>query len=82
MSAAAFHVINGRFVTIPEPVRDEVEFDVAMHLEAWTDETSEELFERACATLRAAGIRVKAAYAPNAGADPESASALSNILYP
>lgn len=38
---------------------DEVSVFAGFHLEAWTDETSAEVFHRACRTLRAAGIRVK-----------------------
>ncbi len=61
---------------------DEVSIDAAFHLEAWTDETREELFRRAVDALRAAGIRVKAGYAPTIGTDEAAARALSNVLYP
>jgi hypothetical protein len=61
---------------------DEVTVDVALSLEAWTDETGSELFHRACKVLRTAGIRVKAGYAPALAPDPEAASALEGILWP
>lgn len=80
--AAAFHVVNGEFVSVPEPVREEVEFSVALHLEAYTDETEQELFIRACQTLRAAGIRVKAGWSPNPSTHREAAEALASVLYP
>lgn len=59
------------------PEMDEVNVYAAFHLEAWTDETSTEVFHRACQALRDAGIRVKFA---SAGED--AARAVGNVLYP
>lgn len=61
--------------------REEVEVDAAFHLEAYSDETREELFARACAALRSAGIRVKAGYAPTLDTDPEAAKLITKALY-
>ncbi len=60
---------------------DEVEISAAFHLEAYTDETSAEVFQRACQVLRDAGIRVKAGYAPSFDSDPEAVRSIDRILY-
>jgi hypothetical protein len=58
-----------RDMSTPSDSYDEVSILAAFHLEAWTDETSDELFRRACTVLRSSGIRVKIGWMPP---EPES----------
>lgn len=55
---------------------DEVNVYAAFHLEAWTNESEADVFARACAALKAAGIRVKAGTARS-----DDRSDIGGILY-
>lgn len=60
----------------PDDLREEISVFAAFELEAYTEETSTELFRRAVKTLREAGIRVKAA-----SASPETSRAVQELLF-
>lgn len=55
---------------------EEVSVYAAMHLEVYSKESQADVFQRACAILRANGIRVKAA-----SANDNTARAVETLLY-